>query len=205
MECLTLIFIYIYIIFLFVCGSWLVWLLFCLFCLKQNTNNEVVVFWNAVLRFWGCSTTWEVGFGWFQFEIMTPKNSRNLQQDPRFTDPEKTWVSIIALSRNLLYLTGSVGIRSQQQFLMDGWVLGDDYTTQLYRNYKNRQYKDPVINQPGPGRWLIFDGTFTDPNLQDPNSIAWFHGNLRYPPQEIAGLIFRDYENPLVSLNKAGY
>ena len=35
------------------------------------------------------------------------------------------------------------------------------------------------------------------------------HGNLRYPPpklrfpQEIAGLIFRDYENPWVSLNKA--
>ena len=24
-------------------------------------------------------------------------------------------------------------------------------------------------------------------------------------PQEIAGLIFRDYENPLVSPNKAGY
>ena len=37
------------------------------------------------------------------------------------------------------------------------------------------------------------------------------HGNLRVPtppmppfPQEIAGLIFRDDENPLVSLNKAG-
>ena len=27
----------------------------------------------------------------------------------------------------------------------------------------------------------------------------------RKTPQEIAGLIFRDYENPLVSLNKAGY
>ena len=26
-----------------------------------------------------------------------------------------------------------------------------------------------------------------------------------YPPQEIAGLMIRDYENPLVSLNKAGY
>ena len=38
-----------------------------------------------------------------------------------------------------------------------------------------------------------------------------YPGNLRYPPpkatppQEIAGLIFRDYENPLVSPNKAGY
>ena len=37
-------------------------------------------------------------------------------------------------------------------------------------------------------------------------------GNLRVPfstnatvfPQEIAGLMIRDYENPLVSLNKAG-
>ena len=41
-------------------------------------------------------------------------NPRNLQRsDPRFTDPEKTWVSI--MSRNLLG-PGSVGIRSHLVF-----------------------------------------------------------------------------------------
>ncbi len=35
----------------------------------------------------------------FQIITMIP---RNLQQDPLFTDPEQTWVSIIALASNLL-------------------------------------------------------------------------------------------------------
>ncbi len=35
--------------------------------------------------------------------------------------------------------------------------------------------------------------------------MALYHRNLRGPPQEIAGLMIRDYANPLVSLHKAGY
>ena len=72
---------------------------------------------------------------------------RNLQQDLLFTDPQ-TWVS--NNSSNLLR-QGSVGIRSQQQFLMEYWSqdchlshekrapgwLGfiGDYTIQLYGDF----------------------------------------------------------------------
>ena len=41
---------------------------------------------------------------------------RNLQQDPRVTDPEQTWVSNSSIAT---YKTGSVGIRSYSIF---GWI-----------------------------------------------------------------------------------
>ena len=54
---------------------------------------------------------------------------------------------------------------------------------------------------------LHFSQTST---TNDTEGIPWvcsWHVNLplTYPPPEIAGLMIRAYENPLVSLNKAGY
>ena len=45
--------------------------------------------------------------------VVADMNTRNLQQDPRFTDPEKTWVSNGLIAT---YWTGSVGIRSHSIF-----------------------------------------------------------------------------------------
>ncbi len=45
---------------------------------------------------------------------------KNLQQDPRFTDPEKPWVSNSSRCSIAIYWTGSVGIRSHSIF--DGFL-----------------------------------------------------------------------------------
>ena len=56
-----------------------------------------------------------VFFGWglentkLQYEVMSSKIQKNLQQEPRFTDPEKTWVSNSSIAT--YGVTGSVGIR----------------------------------------------------------------------------------------------
>ena len=52
----------------------------------------------------------------------------------------------------------------------------------------NMTFLGDLESQPKPSSW--------EPKGPDPHNATW-------DPQEIAGLIFRDYENPLVSVNKA--
>ncbi len=79
---------------------------------------------NRLLTFWGDEyLVGKISRSNFYFRVhwLSEQNGMILQskksdpQDPRFTDPEKTWVSKNARSRNLR-ATGSVGIRSHSMF-----------------------------------------------------------------------------------------